>query len=251
MKRAIIFDIGGTLEELKKDQNQRIICGKQLLSYMGIHGIKLDITAEQLMDTIETNNVLYRDWAMTTYREVSPYEIWSKWYLKDFDISEESLRLIANNLATIREEVGFVRFIREDAAETLKKLKDRGFSLGVISNTTSCSMAPGLLIKYGISEYFDTFYLSSLSGFRKPHPGLFKSAAMDLGVEPSSCIYVGDTVSRDVHGARAAGYLSTIRIESDVTKSIDHGYVKGRDDADYVISKLGEIPDIADAVFKL
>ena len=44
-----------------------------------------------------------------------------------------------------------------------------------------------------------------------------------MNLLPVACAYVGDTVSRDVIGARRAGYGSVIQIKSFLTDKADRG----------------------------
>jgi putative hydrolase of the HAD superfamily len=102
-----------------------------------------------------------------------------------------------------------------------------------------------ILHEYGIHHYFDSVYLSVISGMRKPNVELFLAAAGDLGCAPSECVYVGDTVSRDVRGARLSGYLGSIRINSELSSGADAGFGVEGEEADYLIQSLLEIPGIA------
>jgi putative hydrolase of the HAD superfamily len=62
---------------------------------------------------------------------------------------------------------------------------------------------------------------SSVFGWRKPNPRIFLEAARQLNLTPGECAYVGDTVSRDVVGARRAGYGLVIQIKSFLTAQSD------------------------------
>lgn len=46
---------------------------------------------------------------------------------------------------------------------------------------------------------------SSDHGWVKPSPRLFRIAMERLGAKPQECLVIGDSVRRDVGGARAAG----------------------------------------------
>ncbi len=57
--------------------------------------------------------------------------------------------------------------------------------------------------------------LSSKFGRRKPDPYIFIEAAQQIGIEPAKCAYVGDNPSRDIEGARRAGFgMVVILLES-------------------------------------
>jgi putative hydrolase of the HAD superfamily len=130
----------------------------------------------------------------------------------------------------------------------LEALKEQGILMGIISNTSSYTQVIEILHEYGIHGYFDCIYLSAVSGYRKPNTELFLAAAADLGVLPEACIYVGDTVSRDVRGSRLAGYFGSIRINSGLTAGSDTGFGTEGEEADYPVASLMEIPDIVKSI---
>ena len=249
MIKAVVFDVGGTLVHLGKSAGSAILWGERLLAYLDCMHVHLPVSPEELMHTIERQNTYYRDWSMKTLSELTPVEIWADWYLKDFAIPRDTMRMIANTLSTIRERYGLVRSLRSETVRTLEELKRCGYALGIISNTTSYTLIYEQLFGYGIMHYFDSVIVSSIAGFRKPHPGLFRMAANELQVTPDQCVYIGDTISRDVRGARDAAYRATMRIESGVNASIDAGYLDGNDEADFVIRSLLEIPELCSQWF--
>ena len=77
------------------------------------------------------------------------------------------------------------------------------------------------LEEYGIAHYFDPILTSSNFGWRKPNERIFLECARLLGLPPAGCAYVGDTISRDVIGARRAGYGLAIQIKSFLTTKAD------------------------------
>ena len=88
----------------------------------------------------------------------------------------------------------------------LARLKSAGFRLGVISNVVSLGQVPHNLRAYGLDHYFEAVVTSSAFGYRKPSPRIFWEATRQMDLPPAACAYVGDTISRDVVGARRAGY---------------------------------------------
>lgn len=249
MLKALLFDMGGTLEDVARRSECNTVCGGKILSYLETHGIRIPMEPEEFMKGCEEKNGEYRRWGTENRRELSPYEIWSRYYLKDFDVDQEKLRVIAENLANIWERNFYTRSLRKSAPAMLERIRERGLAMGIISNTASLTHVIENLHEMGIHRYFaGCIYLSSLSGCRKPGRAIFIEAAADLGVKPSEALYVGDTVSRDVRGARDAGYLATIRIASELTAGADAGLNKQGEEADYLIGDLAEIPGIVDSL---
>jgi putative hydrolase of the HAD superfamily len=244
MLKALIFDMGGTLEDVVHKPEFNVPCGKKLLAYLARHGIVIDRSPEDFMQDLEQKNKAYRKWGVENRRELTPYELWSEWYLKDQHIDWDVLRVIADNVADIWERNFYLRTMRSETPALLEQVQAQGIKMGIISNTACLTQVTAILHEYHIRQYFDCIYLSSISGFRKPHPELFRAAARDLEAKPEESIYVGDTVSRDVRGSRLAGYLASIRIDSMLSGGSDAGFNVEGEDADYHIANLMEIPEI-------
>jgi putative hydrolase of the HAD superfamily len=96
------------------------------------------------------------------------------------------------------------------SCEALRRLAERGFKLGIVSNADGtveeqllslgvCQVGAGSGAM--VAAIVDSFIL----GTAKPDPAIFHHAAALLGVEPRRAIHVGDSVRYDVQGARAAG----------------------------------------------
>jgi putative hydrolase of the HAD superfamily len=243
--------MGGTLEDVAHTSECSAPCGKKILSYLENHDIRLEIDSEEFMKSCEAGNREYRKWGTDNHRELSPCEIWSQYYLKDYPVEPEKIRIIADNLANLWERNFYRRSLRKEAVPLLEQLKERGIPMGVISNTASLTHVIENLHEYGIHHYFaGCIYLSSVCGYRKPGKQIFIEAAADLGAKPGEAVYVGDTVSRDVRGGREAGYLATIRIASELTARSDAEYNIEGEEADYFIKSLLEIPAIVDVLKK-
>jgi putative hydrolase of the HAD superfamily len=254
-KPAVLFDMGGTLEDVVHGSDSNQICGEKILSYLKAHHINLNVGWKDLMEHCEAQNKAYRVWGVEHKQELMPFELWSEWYLKDYLGADQKallkLRIIAENLANIWERNFYHRSLRREVKPLLEALDQRGIRMGVISNTGSLSHVIENLHEYGIHHYFkDSIYLSSLSAYRKPGPQIFIEAALDLGVEPGRAVYVGDTVSRDVRGARAAGYLASIRIVSQLSAGSDSAFNTEGEEADYLVKSLLEIPAIIDNLLR-
>ena len=89
--------------------------------------------------------------------------------------------------------------------DSLKKLAEE-YDIGVISNGGHRSQWAKLKAT-GLDEIFppDRVWISADLGFAKPDPRIFWRACESLGLEPSECLYVGDSEEIDGLGARRAG----------------------------------------------
>jgi putative hydrolase of the HAD superfamily len=126
-----------------------------------------------------------------------------------------------------------------DVIECLPSLAAR-YSIGLVSDGRAATQQ----LKWqalGLAGWFGGVVFSDTLGREhwKPHPLPFLTAAKQLGVEPRSCVYVGDNPAKDFVGARAAG-MASVRIRRmhglhyDVSTSTD-------DQADTEISDLSEL----------
>jgi putative hydrolase of the HAD superfamily len=95
------------------------------------------------------------------------------------------------------------RHVVPGTAETLERIRDRGFRLGVVSN--SDGRVPDLLDEVGLAGAFEVIIDSQLVGVEKPDPRIFAIALERLAAPAESAIYVGDYRDVDVVGARRAG----------------------------------------------
>jgi FMN phosphatase YigB (HAD superfamily) len=67
------------------------------------------------------------------------------------------------------------------------------------------------LSKTGLGSLFSAVVISSEEGAVKPSPRVFRTAMDRLGCRPSSAVFVGDSLKRDVVGAQACG-MATVWI---------------------------------------
>lgn len=87
----------------------------------------------------------------------------------------------------------------------LTTLKSR-YQLGVISN--NFGNAQGWCNEFGLSPLLDVVIDSTVVGVWKPEPEIFRAALFALEVSPHEAIYVGDSYSHDVSGAKGVGMLT-------------------------------------------
>lgn len=90
-----------------------------------------------------------------------------------------------------------------DAYPALAALRERGLTLGAVSNWVW--NLPELLHSLDLVSHFDFIAASARIGYEKPHPRIFEWALDQARVEPSAVIHVGDHVDADVLGARGVG----------------------------------------------
>lgn len=95
--------------------------------------------------------------------------------------------------------------LADDAIEVLDKLKMK-YKIGMITNGPQDGQTKKIEAA-GLLPYLDCLVVSGSYGVHKPDPHLFHEACKQLQVEPHETIYVGDTFSNDIFGAKRAGCL--------------------------------------------
>ena len=101
-----------------------------------------------------------------------------------------------------RRFLGDARATLQRNTPLLSRLRRR-YRLGIVSNfygnlVTVCHNA-------SVRELFDVIVDSACVGWAKPDPRIFRSALDALGVAPADAWFVGDSLARDMAGARAIG----------------------------------------------
>jgi HAD superfamily hydrolase (TIGR01509 family) len=131
----------------------------------------------------------------------------------------------------------YQRQMRPEIPAVLKAIQEMGYKIGLISNVASRGQVPLNLSQYGIKGYFNPIVLSSEYMRRKPDPAIFHYAARLSNTPTSECIYIGDRISRDVLGAKRAGFRLAIQIKHD----FNHGESDEGAVPDLIISNMHEL----------
>jgi HAD superfamily hydrolase (TIGR01549 family) len=101
--------------------------------------------------------------------------------------------------------------LRPAVTGLLARLGGCGLKLGIVANQPAAAFEQ--LQRAGIAGYFTYFGLAGATGYRKPDPRAFLSAAEALGEAPEACIMVGDRIDNDIAPAKAL-CMATIRFRT-------------------------------------
>ena len=142
-----------------------------------------------------------------------------------------------------------------DAEQTLRRLHERGFVLGILSNWPLAITVERFAEAQGWLSYLRAVVVSQRIGTIKPHPAIFAAAAAELGVGPErvgDILHVGDDWAADVVGARRAGwraaYLRGRQEDTPLpTSEPGDGSVADADaEPDVTIDELSELDGLVD-----
>ena len=93
------------------------------------------------------------------------------------------------------------------AEPTLKKIKSKGYKIGLITNG-SHELQYKKLGKLELTDLFDEIIVSGDTPYQKPDERIFLMMAERMGIAPQEMMYVGDHPLNDVEGSRKAGCVS-------------------------------------------
>jgi len=124
----------------------------------------------------------------------------------------------------------------DGAGDTVARLARR-FRLGVVSNGIP-DVQYQKLITLGLDRFMQCTVLSEELGIRKPDARIFERALADLQTDAAQSLYVGDSYSRDIVGAKKAGMGA-------IWFNPGHDSVPENDTKpDHIVHTLAEIPDL-------
>jgi len=201
MIRAVLFDMGGTLDGDGLHWRDRFA---RLYAEAGVSLPRETLRAA--FDDAERRAAM--DETMATAGLDAMIDRHVGWQLAHLSIDDARLR---RTLAA-----GFVRPIRGVAAANatlLAGLKARGLRLGVVSN--GCGNVDVLCDDLGYAPFLSLIVDSRRVGLFKPDPAIYLYAASSLGLHPWSIMMVGDSLDRDIRPAKTIG-MQTAWLEGPV-----------------------------------
>ena len=140
------------------------------------------------------------------------------------------------------EPLSKVGSVEPGLAETLKKLKDAGLKLGILSNTfINASALERHLGQYVDVSLFDMRGYSYQYKYKKPNPLIFVDAAEQIGVTPNNIAYVGDRINKDI--------IPTMKL--DMTAILKKAYTNEEEKPPkgaFVINEIKELPELIEKI---
>jgi len=109
--------------------------------------------------------------------------------------------------------------VYDEVRPVLVRLRERGVTLGIISNWTGD--LEDVLRSVELHHHFDFVLDSAHLGWEKPHPEIFLEALRRAGVAPEHALHVGDSPGHDVDGALAAGLRAALLDRDDAHPSFE------------------------------
>ncbi|MEY2573200.1 MAG: putative hydrolase of the superfamily [Verrucomicrobiota bacterium] len=191
MIRAILFDMGGTLDGDGQHWLDRFVA---LYRSFGV-----TLPRERLrgaFDEAERRANLDDTIGSANFQQM--IELYVTWQLDHLGLTSGRLKqdLVAGFSGPVRKAVA-------SNVELLAELAGRGFELGVVSN--GCGNVEQLCADFGYTPFLSVIVDSRRVGIFKPDPAIFAYAVEKVGREPGEIMMVGDSFERDVRPSKKIG----------------------------------------------
>jgi len=123
--------------------------------------------------------------------------------------------LIAAGVAAYHDTVFNHLAAYEDVLEGVKRLKEKGYRMGAISQGYTVKQAEKL-VRLRILPCLDkhAIFLSDQMGMSKSNPKYYQRAAALLNLPPQQCMHVGDRPDRDIDPANESGWITVLNRRS-------------------------------------
>jgi HAD superfamily hydrolase (TIGR01549 family) len=221
--KAVFFDMGGTLLDMKADKSSHLLVLEAAKARYG-----LDLSVEELHRRIvqhlerfepsqaqhwkpilELTEEAYREQMAELGIDIGNRD--SEWFMKTYK-------------ATYRKGVR----LAAGAMDVLRGAKLLGLHVGILSDVDE-EWAAMLVDSLRIRPLLDSVTTSQAVGVGKPNPKMFYAALKKSRCEAGEAILVGDSLERDIRGAKAIGMKAA------------HLAPAPSAEADYQLRSMGEL----------
>lgn len=209
--KTVIFDFWYTIAryeteaEWARQDDIRVKEFCEILTGLGYPAEK-----EKIANTLQQVGMECEQERVRTEIEVSSRQVVMR-FLTRLGIRKQVAGGIERLVKSFDESLLAVSIVAEPGAlEVLAELKQRGYPLALLSNTSHGHVIKRIMDREGLSTFFDHLFYTDQMGPRKPSPEAFKIVLDALGTEHAETAHVGDRLELDVLGARRSGIRSVL-----------------------------------------
>ena len=225
-KKVVFFDLGGTLVKYYNRKEFPEILEKSIGNVLEFLEDKYEYKSEitDIWKKVEKENYENEN------HQVRPLEVRLK---KIFGLDEFEEGSSLNNLYQISCRLFLIPIfdigrLFDDTIPCLSKIKDRGYKIGLISNTPWGS--PSVLWRdelkrHDLDKFFDKTVFCRDVGWRKPAKQIFYYASEIMRVNPEECLFIGDDPRWDLIGPNNVGMDALIIDRTEEKRVYDKGNI--------------------------
>jgi len=218
MLSAILFDLDNTLLDFFTFKKEAAKAASKAMIKQGLPASEIEVYGK-IFSVYDEKGIEYQK---TFYEVVMQYNL-------------------EVNLAEKIQQAGIIAYQQKKyevlrpypmVKPTLRKLREKGFKLGIVSDAPR-NKAWQRLVLAGLENEFDFVITHSDTQEFKPHPSPFTMALKKLGLLPEAVLFVGDNPARDIKGAKAVGMKTCLARYGQIFKD--------KIDSDYEIERFEDL----------
>jgi putative hydrolase of the HAD superfamily len=245
MVKAVVFDLGGTLLHYQDGEH----AGFRNVTHRGLRAIHAELIVRGVEPPSEESFLAAVDEHIGAAYMASLQELrgGSMETAVQKAITEMGIAVDKGLWVGLRQQfyavIDGIVFPREGVGETLAALRERGYQLGLLSNTFwAADLHDRHLEEHALLDFFPIRVYSSDEPHVKPHPLIFQETLARMGAAAQEAAYVGDRLDVDVMGAQRAG-MRAVLIRSPYHDEESETIVP-----DAIIDELPELPAALEAL---
>ncbi|MBI3358126.1 MAG: HAD family hydrolase [Nitrospirae bacterium] len=208
--KALIFDLCDTIIPYRNDRKPKVM----------IRGKEIHTTSPLLYDYFRTYRtdipyLTFHDHFVSTTESVIALRVSGKEVIAAdrFNLFLDRLEIHASDqrsalhrqfLQIHFSQVANCLFCPKQNRELLITLKER-YPIGLITNFDDTDTVYSILNREAIHATFNSILISAEFGLRKPRKEIFLAACQSLKISPSEALFIGDSFSSDIAGAKGVG----------------------------------------------
>jgi putative hydrolase of the HAD superfamily len=200
LPQTLLLDLDDTIldDTGARDRCWEVACDEAAARH-GVDRDELLRSIFEVRDWFWADAERHREWRQDmsgAWREVA------RLALERLGIEDDALAAeLGDRNAALREEL---RELLPGAVETLEILRERGVTLGLITNGAADAQREKLE-RFALAAHFSYIGIEGEVGHGKPHRRAYEAALEALAAEPATTWMVGDNLEWDVAGAQALG----------------------------------------------
>ena len=233
--KAVIFDYVGTLVNCR---SYTMDASREKL-YKALLNEGFDVSKKKFIEAYIMAHQKYRKVRYEQLREVTN-AVWVAEALCNlgFQVTPDDSRVKASLNIFFQDFIDTLE-LRKGAKKLIKQAKEQS-KIALISNFTYAPAIHKSLRKLRINTFFNAVVISDESGWRKPSSQIFQETLNKLQVQAFEAVYIGDSPTEDIKGAKQAG-LKTVFVPSQFNTLQD--LLNSQQKADFIAEELQSVSE--------
>jgi putative hydrolase of the HAD superfamily len=235
--RAVVFDLGGTLVHWPNwDEDAHLKWQSAYAALQRISGGRTLPDRDAFVLAMRAAEKAHWERVDREHWSGPPTGLVSEGFRRlDIEADEESLLAAMDGYA---KAVAGWSTVFPDSRDTLLMLRERGYRLGLLSNTWwAAEWHNADIAAHGLGDLLDELVYTSDLPHSKPHESVFREISGRLRVDPAACVMIGDRQIDDVSGAKAVGMRG-------VWRRNESGFPTWDGTPDAAVDRLAELPPL-------